>query len=343
MWFDDLKKYCDACGVSGFEKEAAEIIAADIKPYCDELYYDKVGNLVAVKKGTAPTRKPIVYLAHLDEVGMMIRHIGDDGTLLFDQVGIMADVLQSKRVLVGPQHIRGLIGAKPVHLQKEKGKKAPEIDEMYIDIGVSSREEAEKMGVYAAYAAFENDFHVFGTDGAFVRSKALDDRIGCTVMAQMIKNGVKHDSVFVFTLGEELGGVGALAATREFEPEVAIILESTTASDLPCNKGADAVCSLGNGAVVPFMDGGTRYDHTLYKRIRALAAENGIKTQTKTRVAGGTDAASVQRAVGGVRVAAVSLPCRYIHSSSCVAARADMESMQKLVACIDENADTLIG
>lgn len=335
-----LKELCDAPGVTGFEKNVGNIIADKIKHFCDSLYYDKAGNLIAFKKGKISPEKPIMYCAHMDEVGMMIKHINDDGTLLFEQVGMVPDVLSGKHVLVGKKLLPGVICSKPVHLIKDKDK-GVSADDMYIDIGTRSRDESAKLGVYADFACFKNDFTVFG-NGRMVRSKALDDRIGCTAMVDMIVSGVEYDSYFVFSVGEEIGGVGAVAATREIKPGVCIVFESTTASDLPCNDGADKVCIPGNGPVSAFMDGGTMYDKAIYKTIREIASENSIPTQTKSKVAGGTDAASIQRSIDGVRVGIISLACRYIHTSSCVASVEDVFNYIKLAHLADKNMDRLM-
>ena len=334
-----LKELCDASGVSGFEREIALIIAEKIKDSCDSLYISKVGNLVAFKKGRKKPDATIMYCAHMDEVGMMIRHINDDGTLLFEQVGIMSYALPSKRVYIGKNRIPGVICSKPVHLLKDGVERLSEKN-MYIDIGVSSKAEAEELGVYAEYAVFANDFTVFG-GGKMVCSKALDDRIGCAAMVQMICGELEYDSHFVFTVGEEIGGGGSIEATRLVKPDIAIILESTTASDLPINSGANRVCHPGNGAVMPFMDGGTLYDRVLHTKIKKIAEKENIKTQTKSKVAGGTDAAYIQRSTDGVKVCAISLACRYIHTSSCVASVEDVDSYLKLVCAIDKNMSEL--
>ena len=337
---DTLKALCDVSAVSGFEREAAEVIVPLIKEHCDRLYYDKCGSLVAFKKGSVVSgNTPVAYFAHLDEVGFMIREIEEDGTLLFEQVGMRPEVLRSKRVLIGKERLPGVIGAKPVHLGA--GKEKPDEESLYIDIGARSREEAEKCGVYAAQAVFENDFCVFG-DGKLVRSKALDDRFGCLEMVELIKRGVTRDSYFVFTAGEEIGGVSAMAAATAISPAAAVILETTTASDLPETKERDTVCRLHHGAVAPFMDGGSRADEAFYHSIRKIADERGIPAQTKTRIAGGTDAASIQRAAGGFRCMTVSLPCRYIHTASCVAAIDDMDACLALVYAIDESWEALL-
>lgn len=317
-----LRELCDMNGVSGDEGRVAHCIAAAIKPFCDELFMDPIGNLIAFKKGRETPEKPLMYCAHMDEVGFMIRHICDDGTLLFEAVGIQPEVLPSARLSIGENRIPGVICAKPVHLMHGKHEK-PRVEDMYIDIGCQNRAEAQALGVYAAFATFENRYTKFG-NGAMLRSKALDDRFGCFVLTEILKSDLHYDAYFAFTVGEELGGTGAIAAARRINPGTAFIFESTTASDLPSNIGADRVCAPGGGAVVPFMDGGTLYDRALYEQIRTLADTHGIPTQTKTRIAGGTDAASIQRSLSGVRVAAISLPCRYIHTASCVAAVSDM-------------------
>lgn len=317
-----LRELCDMHGVSGDEERVARRIAAEIEPFCDALYIDPIGNLIAFKKGRETPEKPVMYCAHMDEVGFMIRHICDDGKLLFEAVGIQPEVLPSDRLAIGESRIPGVICAKPVHLMHGKHEN-PRVEDMYIDIGCQSRAEAEVLGVYASFATFENRYTKFGNE-TMVRSKALDDRFGCFVLTEILKTDLHYDSYFAFTVGEELGGTGATAATRRIDPGTAFIFESTTASDLPSNTGADRVCAPGDGAVVPFMDGGTLYDRALYEQIRALADTHGIPTQTKTRIAGGTDAASIQRSLSGVRVAAISLPCRYIHTASCVAAVSDM-------------------
>ena len=334
-----LKELCDANGVSGFEKEVGLVIADKIKDFCEKLYFDKTGNLIAFKKGKKTSKNKIMYAAHLDEVGMTVKYINDDGTLLFEQAGMMPEVFPSKRVYIGQNRIPGVICSKPVHLMKDE-KSGVNVDSMYIDIGVNTKPEAEELGVFAQSIAFENNFCVFG-DGNFVCSKALDDRFGCLVMMNMIMSELEHDSYFVFTVGEEIGGVGVVNATRFLQPDIAVVFETTTAADLPSNKGADKVCVPGNGAVVPFMDRGTMYDKQLYKNICRIAKENAVKVQTKTKIAGGTDAASIQQSAGGVRVGAVSLACRYIHTPSCVASVSDMNDCITLAKLIDKNLDLL--
>lgn len=323
-----LEKLCLADGVSGFEDEVRELIATDIEPFCDELYRDAVGNLIAVRYGK-DRNKRVMLCAHMDEVGFCIKYVNDDGTLLFDQVGMNASVLPSKRVLIGKDKIPGVIGLAPVHVTK--GSKDIKTSDLCIDVGAKNAEEAQHL--FGQYAVFDSDFCEFGN--GLVKAKALDDRIGCAVMCALCKEDeFECDTYFVFTVGEEVGGVGAAAAANAVKPDVCLVLEGTTASDIYGNDGADKVCSLRCGPVCPFMDGGTLYDAKLYESIMKIAKENSIPCQAKTRVAGGTDASKIQKTGSGNRVAALSLPCRYIHTSASVASVTDMQNMYRLAKSV---------
>ena len=319
-----LEKLCLAHGVSGYEDEVADLIIDIIKDNCDTVMKDGVGNVIAFKKGKKTPKEPIMLCAHMDEVGFSVKHINDDGTLDFLEVGMSPTVLPSKRVLVGKNRIPGVISSRPVHLSPDKTHAVKQAD-LVIDIGAKDKAQAESLGVFGDYAAFDSDFTLLG-DG-LVKAKALDDRIGCAVMCMLSGCELENDVYFAFTVGEELGGTGATAATNRIKPGICLVFEGTTASDLYGYEEKDKVCKVRHGAVCPFMDGGTFYDNGLYKTILDLADKNSIKVQTKTKVAGGTDGARIQRCGKGTKVVALSLPCRYIHTSSSVASVEDMESI----------------
>ena len=322
-----LERLCLANGVSGYEDEVRAMIADEIKAYCDELYIDVLGNLIAFKKGKRRAPKRLMLCAHMDEVGFAVKYVNDDGTLSFDEVGMNAAVMPSKRVTVGEDRIKGVIGSPPVHLSRDSGKTLSASD-LRIDIGAKDAHDVQELDLLGAYAAFESDFCLFG-DG-LVKSKALDDRIGCAVMCLLLKKELPYDAYFGFTVGEELGGVGAGAAAESINPDICLVLEGTTASDISGTPEKDVVCRVGFGPVCPFMDGGTLYDEKLYTGIRKLAEREGLPCQTKEKIAGGTDGARIQRSANGIRTAALSLPCRYIHTPSSVAAADDMENMYRL-------------
>ena len=175
---------------------------------------------------------------------------------------------------------------------------------------------------------FDSGIRKFG-DG-FVQGRALDDRMGCAVMIEMIKGELEYDADFSFSVQEEIGTRGAKASAFSIRPDYAIVLETTTAADIPGVDGEKRVCALGEGAVVGFMDRGTIYDHDLYELAFKKAEENGIKIQTKTMVAGGNDAKAIHVSAGGVKTLAVSLPCRYLHSPSCVIKMSDGDDVLRL-------------
>lgn len=327
--FELLKKLCLADGVSGFEDEVRDIIKEEILPFCDDVMTDAAGNLLAFKKGRVTPQKKLMICAHMDEVGFCVKHINDDGTLLVDEVGMATTIMPAKRVAIGERKIPGVIGSKPVHLSG-KSDGIPSIRDIFIDIGARDAHDAQSMDVFGKYAAFQSDFCEFG-DG-LIKAKALDDRVGCAIMCMLARTDLPCDVYFAFTVGEEIGGTGASAAAYRTDPDVCLVLEGTTASDLAGITDENAVCRVGLGPVSPFMDRGTMYDGEIYSAIRNIADKNAIPCQSKTKIAGGTDARNIAKSKNGVKVGALSLACRYIHTPSSVASKRDMQNMLELSA-----------
>lgn len=329
-----LEKLCVAKGVSGDDDEVKNIIISEIKPYCDELYIDKVGNLIAFKKGKKTPKNKIMFCAHTDEVGLMITGILKDGTLTFEIVGGVEDcVLSAKRVLVGDTP--GVICSKPIHCKTaDERKKAVPAKDLVIDIGAFSRKQAQKVVKIGDTATFRSDFVSLGENK--LKAKALDDRLGCWAMCNIIKSDIEYDAYFAFTQCEEVGCRGAVGAAYRIKPDIGIVLETTTAADIAGVSEDKKVCELNGGAVISIIDNGTIYDRTLYKIAVECAEKNDIKWQTKKMVAGGNDARSVQRAGEGARVLALSVPCRYLHTPSTVADIRDAERTQALCAKLIE-------
>lgn len=327
---DTMETLCCLDGVSGREDEVREYILERVMPFADEIRTDAMGNLMVFKKGAAKPKQRVMLAAHMDEVGLIITEITDDGYLRFDAVGgIDRRVLIGKRVFVGPVRTLGAIGSKAIHLTTaEQRKTLPKLTDMYIDIGAKDKAEAETLVQLGDTAAFDDSVIRFG-DG-FIKAKAIDDRVGCASMLELIESQLPCDCWFAFTVQEEVGCRGAAVAVRSIQPDVALILEGTTAADIPGVSGADRVCQLGKGIVIPYMDRGTVYDRELYSMLCRLADENDIARQTKSRVAGGTDASAIQRSGAGVRVAAVSVAVRNIHSPASVVKAEECEAQLKL-------------
>ncbi len=319
-----VKELCVLPGASGRESAVREYILKVLHSTNTEkdITVDRLGNVICVLKGRQSPAQRVMFCAHMDEVALIITHITDDGYLRFATVGgIEPAVLCGRRVKIGDA--TGVIGCKAVHLcDKEEAKKQPKVDTLMIDIGVNTAAQAKELVKQGDIAVFDADF-VEMQD--LIMAKALDDRAGCALLLELAKETPPYDITLVFTVQEEVGARGAATATFAVTPDIAVIVETTTAADIADVVGDKRVCGVGDGPVVSFMDKGTVYDHELYTAIRALADEKGIPNQTKRVVAGGNDAKNVQRTATGVRVAAVSLPCRYLHSASCVLSFEDMQ------------------
>lgn len=325
-----LKELCALPGVSGREDRVREYIISKAGPFADEISVDPMGSVLVLKKGAVRAKENLMIAAHMDEVGVIITDITQDGYLKFSFVGgIDRRVVIGKHVFIGENAVHGVIGLKAIHLvDKAERSKIPDIKSMYIDIGAESREEAEKKVSLGDVGSFDPYITEFG-DG-YIKAKALDDRVGCAVMLKLISMELPVDTWFAFTVQEEVGCRGALGASFAIKPETALIIEGTTAADLPSQKGGAKVCVPGKGLVVPYMDGGAIYDRELFEKISNLADKNNIPWQTKTYISGGTDAQAIQKSRAGVRVAAISAAVRYIHSPSSVAYIGDLENILKL-------------
>jgi len=325
-----VKTLCALSGVSSAEDEVRDYLIREAEPYAEKIQVDTMGSLLIWKKGKKTAGSKLMLCAHMDEVGLMVRRITDEGFLKFDTVGgVDRRVLIGKRVLIGQSRVPGVIGLKAYHLvSAEEEKKIPKLDEFYIDIGMADQAGAEKLVSVGDLAVFDSEPVEFG-DG-MLKAKAIDDRIGCAVMLKLLREELPVDCVFAFTVQEEVGTRGAFGAAYSVTPEIALVLEATTAADSPSMAAHKKVCRPGKGPVIPFMDGGTVYDRELFELLRDLAECEGIDWQTKHYLSGGTDASAIQRTKEGVRVCAVSAAVRYLHAPASVASIRDFDQIYKL-------------
>ena len=325
-----LKQLCLLNGVSGDEGEVRAFLRAQAEPYADSIRTDALGNLIVFKRGAKATGNRLLLAAHMDEVGLIITHVTDEGFLKFGFVGgVDRRIAIGKPVVLGSDRVPGIISLKAIHLtDKAELKKVPKTDSLYIDIGAASREEAMKKVPLGTYGSFVSQPEEFG-DG-FFKARAIDDRIGCAIMLELLKEELPLDVTFAFTAQEEVGTRGAFGAAFSVTPQIALVLETTTAADLPGVDSHRRVCAPGKGPVISYMDGSTIYDRSLFEDLRRLAEDNGIPWQTKEYIAGGNDARTIQRTKQGVRVAAMSAATRYLHAPSSVASVADFKNMLEL-------------
>ena len=323
-----LERLCNAFGPSGCENQVRDILIPVITPLCDKVEVDNIGNIIAFKKGTAGKRTTMLA-AHMDEVGLIIKEITADGYLKFDAVGgIDPRVLIAKGVIVGKNRLNGVIGAKPKHLMGKENS-ADKISDLYIDIGAKDKAEAKSLVSLGEYAVFDTEFFTLENNG--IAGKALDDRAGCYILTELMKSEFKDDIYFVFTVQEEVGCRGAKVASYNLDVDRAIVIEGTTCADLATDSDYEFSTKSGKGAAISIFDRGSRADAKMVKGLKATAEENSIPWQFKQTVMGGNDAGSIHIAKSGIRTAAISVPCRYIHSPISVASMEDVKSTIDLV------------
>jgi len=334
-----LKQLSEAIGVSGNEDAVRKIIADAVRDHVDELRTDTIGNLFAVKKARGARRAfKVMVAAHMDEVGLMITGYDGGGGLRFQPVGGIDDrVLPGKMLLVGPDKIPGVIGTKPVHLLKrDEGKQVAKMDSMVIDIGASSKEEAEKLVKLGQVAAFATHYNKAGRT---VTGKAFDDRAGCAVLVELLRGArFPFDLCGVFTVQEEVGLRGARVAASAVEPDCAFALEGTVCDDLPKDKDTSPTTELGKGPAISLMDRSGFADRRLVDHLIATAEKLGIPYQFKQPGVGGTDAGAIARSKSGVPSVPVAVPCRYIHSP---VARLSLDDFDNTVRLMRESLKRL--
>lgn len=336
---ENLKELCLLNGISGDEGIVREYIISQIKDYVEGYQVDNLGNLIVFKKGKSSSGKKVLVSAHMDEVGLIATYINSDGTIKIDTVGgINPDVIIGRQVTING--LFGVVGSQAVHnIPQSQRSKEPNVQEMYVDIGTSSKEDTLKYVSLGDSINFYSKYEEFGN--GYIKSKALDDRVGCCIMIDLIQSELDFDTYFTFVTQEEVGLRGSKVASYIVNPDYAIVLEGTTAGDIGGSVGEKKVCTVNSGAVVSFMDRRTIYDRELYRLCFDISKENGIPCQTKTMVAGGNDSGSIHLSRGGVKTISISVPCRYIHSSASVMALSDAYACENLAKILISRVNNL--
>jgi len=324
-----LEELSNAFGPSGCEAEVRNVLARAIRDKVDELRTDALGNLIAFKRGAGPEpRLRVMVDAHTDEVGFMITRIEKNGLLGFRVVGgIDPRLLLAKGVLVGDERLPGVIVAPPVHLSKpEERKKVIKVDQLAIDIGAASQDEAQGLAKVGDYVTFDTRFAVLSTAGwRTVKGKAFDDRMGCALAAALANDEYEVDLYLSFSAQEEVGLRGAGVAAFRLEPDVALALEGTICDDMPKDEDVSPTTELGKGPAITVMDRSFIADKRLVRLLVDRAEALGIPFQFKQPGLGGTDAGAIHLSRTGVPSVALSVPCRYIHSPAAVASLDDFD------------------
>lgn len=331
-----LAKLSNAHGISGYESGVAKVIREEIAGYVDEISTDKMGNLVAVKKGDD---FKIMLAAHMDEIGLMVQYVDEKGFIRFVAVGGWFNpVLVSQRVILHGEKgdVPGVLGMKPPHVMSEADRKKPvELADMFIDVGAKSPEEVEALGISVGTpVTIDREFKPLA--GTAVTGKALDNRAGCAMLIGALKEmKTPHTVVAVFTVQEEVGLKGAKTAAFSVNPDVAIATDVTIPGDSPGIERRKAPVFMGEGPVVVMVSASGRghlADPRIVDWLKKTAKKNDIKIQIEVGDGGNTDASAINFERGGIPSVPVSVPARYIHSPVEVIDMLDLQEAVRLLA-----------
>ncbi len=337
MIVEYLKNLSKLSGISGREDNVRNYMAEEFKKYCENVEIDKFGNVIGkIGKG-----KKVMIAAHIDEIGLMVKYIDDNGFLKFTKIGGIYDptILNQKVVVHGNNgDLIGVLGSKPPHRMKEEEKnKIIKYEDMFIDIGAESREEAEDMGVeIGTPVSFLVEVHDLGKNR--LTGKAFDDRVGCAILLELARNLSKEDLdcelYLVGTVQEEVGLKGARVSAFKINPDIALAIDVTIAGDHPGIKKEDAPVELGKGPVVDIADASGRgliAHPRVLKYIREIAIERDIKIQLEVGEGGTTDGTAIHLTREGITTGVISVPARYIHTPVEVIDKRDLEETYKLI------------
>jgi putative aminopeptidase FrvX len=324
-----LEKLCNACAVSGDEGEVRKIVLEQLKGYAGNVRVDALGNVLVTCLGSGKDLTKVMLSAHMDEVGFMLVADEGEGLFYFETIGsIDVRQLPGKAVLIGKDHLPGVIGARPIHMTtaEERKQKIP-LDALRIDIGPGGAK--AKPGDRAAFATR------FQHNGPALIAKALDNRFGVVTLIEIIKNApVNIDLLVAFTVQEENGLRGAKVAAYTFNPDMAIVVDATPANDLPSWEDDENIfynTKLGLGPAIYIADGGTLSDPRLVRHLSETAQTEGIPFQLRQPGGGGTDAGSIHMTRSGVPSVSVSVPHRHSHTAASIARVDDWKNTLKLL------------
>ncbi len=334
-----LEKLSNAPGVSGFEDDVRDLIFKELEGQVDEINIDELGNLIAIKKGEVDGKK-IMLAAHMDEIGLMVRYIDEKGFIKFSKIGGINDqMLLNQEVYIQSSkgNVQGVIGSKPPHKMKEaERKKILEYDNMFIDIGAPTREEAEERVRVGDPVIIKQDFAELGN--SLVKGKALDNRVGCTVLIEVLKQVESKATIYgVGTVQEEVGLKGARTSAFRINPDMALALDVTISGDHPGIKEEEAPAKAGKGPAIILTDASGRglITHPKVKELLiSVAEEEEIPYQLEVSEGGTTDATAIHLTRQGIPTGVISPPSRYIHTPVSVVSLEDVENTVKLILAV---------
>lgn len=328
-----LKRLTEASGPSGFESEVRQLIYEEIRGCAERVYTDALGTLIAETNREAKGPK-VLLTAHMDEVSFMIVAIEEQGLLRFRPIGgVDPRILVAKPVRVGAKRLFGVIGSKAVHLQKREEREQPlSLDQLFIDIGASSRAQAESYVEPGDLAVFATEYEELGERRA--KAKSFDDRVGCAVLVETIKKSFALPVVYAFTVQEETGLRGAGPVAYRTEPDIAIAVEGTVCLDVADTPSHGQATVQGAGPAVSVVDARTIAHTAFREHIVRVGEEQGIPVQLRRTVSGANDVGAIHLSGTGVVSAAISVPTRYIHAPAQIISLDDYENTIRLLEAV---------
>ena len=332
-----LKEICETPGAPGHEERIRKVVLREVASLVDEFHVDNMGNVIAVKKGRGD--KKAMVAAHMDEISFIIKHVDEDGFARVHTLGgFDPKTLTAQRVIVhGTEDIIGVMGSKPIHIMKpEERKKAPGIDDYFIDFGLPAAEVNKIVSIGDVVTRERSLIEM----GECVNSKSIDNRVSVFILLETLREMKEpaHDVYACFTVQEEIGIRGATVAAHSINPDFGFGLDTTIAFDLPGSSDHEMVTELGKGTAIKIMDSSVVCDPRMVRFMRATANKHNITWQHEILPRGGTDTSAVQRAgKNGSIAGCVSIPTRHIHSVIEMAHKRDIRgSIDLLARCLEE-------
>lgn len=343
-----LKKLSEAHGVSGYENNISDIIQKELNRI-DFSRIDVMGNIIVTKHGTKPS---IMIATHMDEIGLLVKHIDDDGFIYFSTIGGWFDqTLMNQRVILHTEHeeIYGVVGSKPPHtMEADEYDKPVKMKDMFIDVGAKDKTDVDFLNIeIGTPVTIDRDFKELDND--CVTCKAFDNRVGVALMIELMRNVcyiTKHMVYGVGTVQEEVGLKGARTSAYNLHPDFAIIIDTDICGGHPGIDKKDTTIVLGDGPVLTISDGeggGFMCNPAIIKSIRKLADGKNIKYQLSVSEGGTTDGAIVHLTQSGIPTVVIGIPTRYIHSPVEVLSMGDVDEARRLCLLIIENVEQILG
>jgi putative aminopeptidase FrvX len=340
IMFNTLKNLVEADSISGYEENIQALMKKELNKHADSVKVDRVGNVIAMKGKGSPV---VMFAAHMDEIGLIVKYIDEEGFIIFDKIGGWDErILPASRVEIhgskGP--VLGVIGSKPPHLQeKEEQKKAVKLKDMFIDIGASSEGDVKKAGIGIGDFITRHGT-VEKLIGSRVTGHGFDNRIGCLLLletAKMLKQ-FRGTVYLVGTVKEEIGLIGVRGSAFSVNPDVLLALDTGIAGDVPGITKAEVPIHLSEGPALDIKDAMSVIHPKVKKWVKETAGKSKIKLQFDVMSGGATDASVAPMVREGIPAGALTVPTRYIHSPVEVADMKVVENCAKLCVKLAESA-----